>query len=399
MKFETEPKVLAIIPARGGSTGIPRKNLQPLAGKPLIAHTVEAAVGAKAVGRVIVSTDDTEIAEAARRYSAGVVARPPEISGDTASSESALLHALDLLKNTEGYEPDLVVFLQCTSPIRWPDDIDNAVQALLDSEADSLLSVSPSHRFLWRVEDNEVQSANFDYQHRPRRQERSPEYVENGSIYVFKPWVLREFNNRLGGKIALYEMDYWSSFEIDTLEDLALCEWIMQRQLRDRLAHKLPSDVRLVVFDFDGVFTDNRAVVFQDGSEAVLCHRGDGHGLGQLRAAGIPLLVLSTEVNPVVKARCQKLQIECRQGLSDKKAMLASIMDEHGVEPPQVIFVGNDVNDLECMRAVGCGVAPADAHPSVLAEADLVLSRPGGRGAVRELCDLILSQRRDETYV
>lgn len=399
MKFEAKSEVLAIIPARGGSTGIPRKNLQTLAGKTLVAHTIEAALSARSVNRVIVSTDDTEIAEAARRYGANVVARPPEISGNAASSESALLHVLDHLKNTEGYEPDLVVFLQCTSPIRRPDDIDNAVQTLLDSDADSLLSVSPSHRFLWRVKDNEVKSVNYDYRHRPRRQEHSPEYVENGSIYVFKPWVLREFKNRLGGKIALYEMHYWSPFEIDTLEDLALCEWIMQGQLRERSAHKLPSDVRLVVFDFDGVFTDNRVAVFQDGSEAVLCHRGDGHGLGQLRAAGIQVLVLSTEVNPVVQARCQKLQIECRQGLGDKKAMLASIMDEHGIEPSQVIFVGNDVNDLECMRAVGCGVAPADAHPSVLAEANLVLSKPGGRGAVRELCDLILSQKKGRTYV
>lgn len=399
MKSEAKSEILVIIPARGGSTGIPRKNLQPLAGKPLIAHTIEAALGATCVRQVIVSTDDTEIAETARSCGANVVARPPEISGATASSESALLHALDHLKSTEDSEPDLVVFLQCTSPIRRPDDIDNAVQTLLDSDADSLLSVCPSHRFLWRRVDNEVQSVNYDYRHRPRRQEGSPEYVENGSIYVFKPWVLRQFENRLGGKIVLYEMDYWSSFEVDNLEDLALCEWIMQGQLRERLARKLPDDVRLVVFDFDGVFTDNRVAVFQDGSEAVLCHRGDGHGLGQLRAAGIPLLVLSTEAHPVVQARCQKLQVECRQGLSDKKAMLASIMVERKIEPSQVIFVGNDVNDLECMRAVGCGVAPADAHPSVLGEADLVLSHPGGHGAVRELCDLILSQKKGRTYV
>lgn len=399
MKFEMKIEALAIIPARGGSKGIPRKNLQPLAGKPLITHTIEAALGARCVKRVIVSTDDTEIANVARRCGAHVITRPQEISGDTASSESALLHTLDYLKSTEGYEPELVVFLQCTSPIRRPDDIGNAIHTLLNSNADSLLSVSPSHRFLWRVEDGEVRSVNYDYSSRPHRQERPLELVENGSIYVFKPWVLRQFNNRLGGRIALYEMDYWSVFEVDTLEDLALCEWILQRQLRKRLTGKLPKEVRLVAFDFDGVFTDNRVLVFQDGREAVACHRGDGYGLSQLQSAGIQVLVLSTEVNPVVQARCQKLQLECYQDLNDKKAALTRIMDEREIEPAQVIFVGNDINDLECMRAVGCAVAPADAHASVLAEADLVLSKPGGHGAVRELCDLILCQKQGDNYV
>ncbi|MCK4302580.1 MAG: acylneuraminate cytidylyltransferase family protein, partial [candidate division Zixibacteria bacterium] len=143
-------KTLAIIPARGGSKGIPRKNLRLLAGKPLIAHTIEHARQARSIDRILVSTDDPEIASVSQRYGAEVIFRPSEISGDTASSESALLHALEHLEKTEGYRPDLVAFLQCTSPLTSPGDIDSTVQALLDGDADSALAVTPFPYFLWQ---------------------------------------------------------------------------------------------------------------------------------------------------------------------------------------------------------------------------------------------------------
>lgn len=388
--------IAAIIPARSGSKGIPQKNIQPVGGKPLLAHSIEHAQCAATVDRVLVSTDGAQIADVARQYGAEVVWRPPEISGDTASSESALLHALDHLHSTEGVEPELIVFLQCTSPIRRPQDIDRAVRRLRDDPADALLSVVASHRFLWRLENGEARSLNYDYRRRPRRQDRAPEYVESGSLYVCKPQVLRQHGNRLGGRIALFEMDYWSGFEIDSPEDLALCDWILRRQSRAEAARRLPRRIGLLVLDFDGVFTDNRVVVSQDGSEAVLCDRSDGHGLSQLVAAGVSLLVLSKEANPVVQARCRKLQLECQQGIGDKHLALEQILAARGIPWTEVLYVGNDVGDLACMRAAGFAVAPADAYPEVRDAADLVLDHPGGRGAVRELSDLILESRLKE---
>jgi CMP-N,N'-diacetyllegionaminic acid synthase len=219
--------VLAVIPARGGSKGIPQKNLVPLAGRPLLAHTIAHALAASCVDRVVVSTDDEEIAAVARTHGADVVRRPGELSGDRASSESALLHVLEQLHAAEGYRPELLVFLQCTAPIRSAGDIDGAVRTLRDTHADSVLSVVPAKPWLWRVVDGVPESVDYDYRRRPRRQERPPEFFENGSIYVFKPWVLRDLANRLGGKIALYEMDYWSRFDIDDADDLKLCEWIL----------------------------------------------------------------------------------------------------------------------------------------------------------------------------
>jgi YrbI family 3-deoxy-D-manno-octulosonate 8-phosphate phosphatase len=152
----------------------------------------------------------------------------------------------------------------------------------------------------------------------------------------------------------------------------------------------LPSPVRAVVFDFDGVFTDNRVYVFEDGREAVVCDRSDGMGVGLLRAAGIPMLVISTEQNPVVSARCRKLDLPFRQGVDDKLSVLREWLDEQGASLADAVYVGNDVNDVECLEAVGCGVAVADAYDEAREAAAIVTRRPGGHGAVRELASLIL---------
>lgn len=222
-------KVLGIIPARGGSRGIPRKNIQVLADKPLIAYTIEHALGAASVDRLVITTDASVIADISEDYGAEVIWRPAAISGDEASSELALLHALDYLQDTEGYEPDLVVFLQATSPIRRPEDIDEAVARLRSEAADSLVSVVRSHTWLWRIFEGSPVSFNYDYRNRQRRQDRPVEYNENGSIYIFKPWVLRQFKNRLGGRIVLYEMDPWSAVDIEITEDLEFAEWLIHR--------------------------------------------------------------------------------------------------------------------------------------------------------------------------
>ena len=146
--------------------------------------------------------------------------------------------------------------------------------------------------------------------------------------------------------------------------------------------------IRLVAFDFDGVFTDNTVYVFQDGSEAVRCFRGDGLGLRKLERAGIVPLILSTEANPVVAARSRKLQIRCVHGCDDKRAALDAFVNEMGLSMTEVAFVGNDINDLTCLTAVGLPIVVQDAHPDVIPHARYRTRTPGGRGAVREICDL-----------
>ena len=383
-------EILVIIPARGGSKGIPRKNVQLVAGKPLLAHTIGHARNTPAVDRVVVSTDDAEIGAVAEEYGAEVVWRPAAICGDEARSESALVHALDVLQEREGYEPNLVVSLQATSPMRQPDDVARAIEQLRRAGADSLFSARPLHGFVWRREEGELASFSYDYRQRQRRQDAPEDFVENGSIYVFKPWVLRRFDNRLGGKIAMYVMDPLDSFQVDAPGDLAL----MEKLLAVRRPGSVPDlrEVQLLVLDFDGVLTDNRARVDENGVEAVTVHRGDGWGIARVREAGVAVMVLSTEKNPVVAARCHKLGIDYIQGSDDKLAALRQVVEEKGLRREQVAFVGNDVNDLDCLGWVGVPLAVQDAVPDVHAVACWATSRPGGYGAVREICDLILEQ-------
>lgn len=221
-------RIVAIIPARGGSKGIPRKNIKPFRGRPLIAWSIDDARQAKSVNEVYVSTDDQEIASVARQYGAQALMRPPDLATDTSSSEAALLHALDLLEKNQP-PVDLVVFLQATSPVRTSTHVEEALELFHRKKADSLLSVCPAHVFLWEQRDGWGVPLNYDYRHRPMRQQMS-QFRENGSIYIFKPAILRETGSRLGGKIALYAMPEACCVDIDTPADWAGAETILEKE-------------------------------------------------------------------------------------------------------------------------------------------------------------------------
>ena len=382
--------ILALIPARGGSKGIPRKNLLALTGMPLVAHSIEAATRSKYVTRVAVSTDDAEIAAVAKHHGADVVDRPSEISGDAASSESALLQALGYLREFEEYEPDLVVFLQCTAPLTLPEDIDGTVEALLSENADSALAVVPFHYFLWRGDETgDAVGVNHDKSVRLRRQEQEPQFLETGAVYVMRTRGFQKAGHRFFGRTAMYIMPPQRLLEIDDPVDVVVAEAMMEGQRRGQALSALPDPIHGLVLDFDGVFTDNRVMVFQDGREAVICNRSDGWGLSELKRLGVPIIVLSTEENPVVQARCDKLGIECIHGIRDKLPVLMNWLKQRRIDPAQAVYVGNDVNDLSCLQAVGCGVAVSDAHPRARSAARIVLTAAGGAGAIREVTGLI----------
>lgn len=391
----TRHHIIAIILARGGSKGIPNKNLIDFAGKPLLAWSILQARAATVIDAVFVSSDSPAILEVAAQYGALPIRRPDNLSTDIASSEAALIHALDTIAKEQGAEPKTIVFLQATSPLREPADIDGAVAAFRSQGADSLFADAVLDDLCaWYEEDGALKGKTFDPFNRGRRQDRKPLYLENGSIYVFKPDLLRNTGNRLGGKIARYTMDYWKSFEIDALENVELCEYYFRKHLlpfwRAREASISTFKPDLIVYDFDGVMTDNRVLVLQDGTEAVLVNRADGWGIGQLRQAGFRQIILSTETNSVVSARAKKLGLEVLQGSGDKPRDLTTYCQSHGIVLERVLYVGNDVNDLEAMRLVGYPVAPADAHPEVLALAKHVTRARGGEGVIKELFEKLV---------
>lgn len=388
-----ELEVLAIIPARGGSKGVIRKNIKPLDGVPLVAYTIDDALCAELVGRVVVSTDDEDIAAQSRAYGAEVVMRPRELSTDDAPSELALIHVLDRLRIDSDYLPDLIVFLQCTSPLRRQGDIDEAIKFLIANDYDSVFSGHCCYHFKWQSDDDRLVPGNFEFGARKMRQDKQPDYVEDGSFYVLKPGLLQKSRQRLGGKVGCFETSPLYSFEIDTHRDFSLFNRLIK--LRERqLRAALPENISLIVFDFDGVMTDNKVLVDQNGVESVRCSRSDSVGLNALGAAGFEMVVLSTETNAVVNARCEKLNLHCYQGCENKLALLQDILSEKGIDKREVVYIGNDINDLECMEYVGFSIAMKNAYDEVKRVADFVTSREGGAGAVREVADLLLQSRK-----
>jgi CMP-N,N'-diacetyllegionaminic acid synthase len=223
-------KVFAVIPARGGSKGFPGKNIIDFCGKPLIAWSIEQALETKEIDSVYVTSDSDEILSVARGYGAKVIVRPAEISGDTATSESAVEHALKILGRSNA---DAIILMQPTSPLRKPDDLGKAVNQFVSENLDSLFSGAVLEDFLiWERKGEGFQSFNYDYKNRGRRQERLPQYVENGSFYISKPDHYVNNNNRLGGKIGVYLMDFWQSFEVDTPDDLKLMQVLFETKIK-----------------------------------------------------------------------------------------------------------------------------------------------------------------------
>lgn len=380
----------AIIPARGGSKGIPGKNLRYVAGRPLVVHAIRAALDCGKVTRVAVSTDDAAIAAAATAAGAEIIWRPAEISGDTASSESALSHGLEVWAQS-GFVPDYILFLQCTSPLTQAKDIGGLIAHTFASGADTAFTGVATHRFLWKEDPtgNWI-GVNHDKAKRPRRQDREREIMENGAAYLIKTAGFLHYKHRFFGKTVCWELPAHHAIEIDEELDLQLLHAIAQDQAAQNFRSALPSTIEAIVLDFDGVFTDNRVHLSQTGEETVVCSRGDGLALGRFRKNfGGKILVLSTETNPVVLKRCEKLGLPCIHGASPKETALLTWLNEHQINPARVVYLGNDLNDLGCMKLVGCPVAVGDAHPDVKTHARIVLTRKGGDDVVRELINLV----------
>ncbi|MFI2778315.1 cytidylyltransferase domain-containing protein [Streptomyces sp. ALB3] len=394
------PTVLAVIPARGGSKGVPAKNLAKVGGVPLVARAVRACLASPEVTDVVVTTDDPAIAGAAREAAEALgedarllcVQRPAAIAGDTATSEDAVLHALHSYEATaHGRKADVVLLVQCTSPFVTREDIDGVATAVARDGADTAVTVAPFHGFVWRdgsaVEDG-TYGVNHDKSVRPRRQDRPQDHLETGAAYAMDVEGFRTHRHRFFGHTALVLTDPARVLEIDDPHDLARARALAP--LLDPSPLPTRADVDAVVLDFDGTQTDDRVLIDSDGRETVAVHRGDGLGIAALRRAGVPLLILSTEQNPVVAARARKLQVPVLHGIDRKDLALKQWCEEQSIAPDRVLYVGNDVNDLACFGLAGWPVAVASAHDSVRAAARAVTTRPGGSGAIREIAAWLL---------
>jgi N-acylneuraminate cytidylyltransferase len=220
-------KTVAIILARGGSKGIPNKNIIDFCGKPLIAWTIGHCIDG-GLEDVYVSSDSDKILSIANEFGAKALKRPDRISGDTATSESGWLHAMDIIEVKVG-KIDWVLAPQVTSPLRTAEDINRGIDIAYSEHYDSLFSCSVAEDlFFWEKRSGKIESANYDWRNRIRRQKFPKQYIENGSFYIFRPDVLRDKNNRFGKQIGIVKMKFWKMFEIDSMEDLRMCAALME---------------------------------------------------------------------------------------------------------------------------------------------------------------------------
>jgi len=222
--------IIAIIPARGGSKGIPGKNIKNFEGKPLISHSIEYAKDSKLINEIYVTTDDNQIAHISKTAGAKIITRPAELATDTSTTESAIKHALNNIDKL----PDIIVLLQPTSPLRPEKSLDIAINKFLNDDCDSLLSLSPSNDFFWTI-DSKKASPEYDFLNRKRRQditEYEKKYFENGSIYIFTREHFELTNNRLGGKIGYLIFSEEYGYEIDVPRDLIILEQLSRELIK-----------------------------------------------------------------------------------------------------------------------------------------------------------------------
>ncbi len=407
--------MLVIIPARGGSKSIPRKNAQLFAGYPLLAFSVAAGLRAKGVTRVIISTDDEAMAETARKLGAEApFLRPTELAQDDTLDLPVFQHALKWLAEEESYRPHIVVQLRPTSPLRPPNLVDRAVKTLLDHpKADSargVVAAGQNPYKMWSVSASGalqplLKTKGMAEAYNAPRQKLPATYWQTGHVDAIRSATILKKGSMSGDMIWPVVIDSRYTVDIDTPNDWRRAEWLATSGELDlvwpgKVPRPFPKQVKMLVMDFDGVLSDNRVWTDETGKESIAANRSDGLGIEMLQqAGGVDIFVISREENPVVARRCEKLGIGYKKGVQSKRDALQQLLAERKISAEQVVFLGNDTNDLPCFPLVGCAAAVADSHPDVLQQADLRLSKKGGYGAVRELCDLILqanSRRKSE---
>ena len=373
---------VAFIPVRGGSKSIPLKNIKEIYGRPLVYWTVAAACDCRFIDKVFVATDSQQIRLCVEKFCAedlerfkrvNVIDRSAESATDTASTESAMMEF------ARSHRFDNIVLIQATSPLLTGADLDNGFNTFNAQGTDSVLSVVPQKRFIWGVDnDGNATAQNYDYLHRPRRQEFEEYYVENGAFYITSRKGLLASGNRLSGNIRLSLMSEDTYYEIDEPSDWVVTEALMAK--REQPAEELNSpenskesengkntDIKYKMFltDCDGCMTDAGMYYSEKGDELKKFNTRDG----------VKIDVLA-------------------QGCADKVACINRLCATYSVKPEEVVYIGDDLADKDAVELVGLGCCPADASVAVKGVADYVTKAKGGEGVIREVVEMILSGER-----
>jgi len=382
--------ITAFIPVRGGSKSIPQKNIKSFCGKPLVYWNVSALHDCEKVDKIIVATDLEEIKKTVFQFNLPKVEiydRMPENATDTSSTESVMLEYINYAKLNRD---DIFILVQATSPLTQANHFDEALETYLQGEYDSMLTCVRNYRFFWNEDGT---SKNYDYKNRPRRQNFKGEWMENGAFYINTVGNILKTQNRLSGKIGIYEMPEYTAFEIDEPDDWFVMEQLMRKHnLNKKTISK--SDIRLVLTDVDGVLTDGGMYYSESGDEMKKFNTRDGMAFELLRQAGIKTGIITSENTKIVENRAQKLKVDYLvQGKKEggKLAAAQTICLQEKVTLDNVAYIGDDINCFELLTSVGLPACPIDAMQKVKEITDIrILSKKGGDGVFREFVEYIL---------
>lgn len=382
-------KKTAIIPLRKNSKGIPGKNKKKMVGRPLFSWVLTEAIFSE-LDEVYIFTDDQEIIDYVNKeyfWSSKVktLLRNDENASDTASTESVLLEFAEIVKN----DFDLLCLLQATSPMTKAEDINTALNEVLQNKKDSALTVVNTHRFIWNSDGT---PQNYDVFKRPRRQDFDGLLIENGAVYVTTKEAFLASKNRVSGSIGLVKMPEESLVEIDSLSDWDIVENLLaERQKKSKIHQK----IEYLVLDVDGVFTDGSVYYNSEGEMAKRFDMRDGMGLEILRQNQVEVIAMTSENSDLVAQRMKKLQIKNTfLGVKDKFSFLRQFLLDRNSSFGAVAYVGDDVNDLTNICSVGWSFSPSNATNVVKANADYILTNESGRGAIRETCEILIKYNK-----
>lgn len=389
---------VAFIPVRGGSKSIPLKNIKPIAGKPLVYWVVKAACQCTFIDKVYISTDSEEIANVVGDFKSEIegelftnkivtIGRGAETASDIASTESAMLEFAGK------YEFTNIVLIQATNPLLQPSDLDMGFQVFKDPECDSVLSVVRQKRFVWKTDDRGMAHAlNYDYLQRPRRQDFEGFFVENGAFYIISRENLLKDRSRLSGNIRVVEMSEESYYEIDEPTDFGIVESLLLQRKQKSEKPNRNQEIKMFLTDCDGCLTDGGMYYSEKGDELKKFNAIDGKGFEILRENNIITGIITGEDVEINKRRAEKLKVDVlAMGIKDKKSFVIELCKKNGVNLQNVVYVGDDINDLGALSIVGFPCSVYNAHEEVKKKALYVSKKSGGEGAIREIIEHFVS--------
>lgn len=381
--------IIAFIPVRGGSKSIPLKNIKPFCGKPLVCWNIEALELCEKVDEIIVATDSDKIEETVTSQpykKTKVYRRSAENACDTASTESVML---EYIHYAQLPDDDIFMLVQATSPLTETVHFTEALDQYGKGEYNSILTCVRNYRFFWHEDGTSI---NYDYKNRPRRQNFSGMLMENGAFYINKVRNILESGNRLSGHIGIYEMPEYTATEIDEPDDWIVLENLMRKHVLSKRKGRNPQ-IKLFLCDVDGTLTDGGMYYSESGDELKKFNTRDGMGFQLLRETGIKIGIITSENTKIVENRAKKLKVDFlyqskRNG--GKLAVAKEICDLLDITLDEVAYIGDDVNCIELLKAVGLKGCPADACEEVKAIVDIhVMTKNGGDGCVREFIDIL----------